>query len=64
MGVQWDNTSAIYRLQESLWLSEEGSILEFFSIEFGVAMKLIKIWLNETYSKARIGKYVSDSFSI
>jgi hypothetical protein len=36
-------------------------------IEFGVPMKLvrlIKMFLNETYSKVRIGKHVSDSFLI
>jgi hypothetical protein len=34
-------------------------------IEFGVPMKLvrlIKMCLNETYSKVRIGKHLSDSF--
>jgi hypothetical protein len=34
-------------------------------IEFGVPMKLVrlvKIRLNETYSKVRIGKHLSDSF--
>jgi sorting nexin-29 len=34
---------------------------------FGVPMKLvrlIKMCLNETYSKVRIGKYLSDSFPI
>jgi hypothetical protein len=36
-------------------------------IEFGVPMKLvrlIKICLNETYSKVRIGKHLSESFHI
>jgi hypothetical protein len=36
-------------------------------IEFGVRMKLvrlIKICLNETYSKVRIGKHLSESFLI
>jgi hypothetical protein len=36
-------------------------------IEFGVPMnlvRLIKICLNETYNKVRIGKYLSDSFAI
>jgi hypothetical protein len=36
-------------------------------IEFGVPMKLvrlIKMCLNETYSKVRIGKYLSDTFPI
>jgi hypothetical protein len=36
-------------------------------IEFGVLMKLvrlIKMCLNETYSKVRIGKHLSDGFPI
>jgi hypothetical protein len=36
-------------------------------IEFGIPMKLvriIKMCLNETYSKVRIGKHLSDSFPI
>jgi hypothetical protein len=36
-------------------------------IEFGVPMKLvksIKMCLNETYSKVRIGTHLSDSFPI
>jgi hypothetical protein len=42
-------------------------ILYNIFIEFGVAMKLvrlIKVCLNETYSKVRIGKHLSDSFPI
>jgi hypothetical protein len=36
-------------------------------IEFGIRMKLvrlIKICLNETYNKVRVGKYLCDSFPI
>jgi hypothetical protein len=36
-------------------------------IEFGIPMKLvrlIKMCLNETYSKVRIGEHLSDSFPI
>jgi hypothetical protein len=36
-------------------------------IDFGVAMKLarvVKICLNETYSKGRIGEYLSDTLII
>jgi hypothetical protein len=36
-------------------------------VEFGIPMKfvrLIKMCLNETYSKVRIGKHLSDSFPI
>jgi hypothetical protein len=36
-------------------------------MEFGVCMKvvmLIKTYLNETYSKVRMGKHLSDNFPI
>jgi len=36
-------------------------------IEFGIPMKLvrlIKIFLNETYIRVRVGKHLSDTFSI
>jgi hypothetical protein len=35
-------------------------------IEFGIPMKLrrIKMYLNETYSRARVGKHLSDMFPI
>jgi hypothetical protein len=36
-------------------------------IEFGIFLKLvrlIKMWLNETYSRVRVGKYLSDRFPI
>jgi hypothetical protein len=40
-------------------------VLYHILIEFGVPMKLvrlIKMYLNETYSKVHIGKHLSDSF--
>jgi hypothetical protein len=43
------------------------SLLHNILIEFGVPMKLIrliKMCLNETYGKVRIGKHLSDSFPI
>jgi hypothetical protein len=42
-------------------------VLYNINIEFGIPMKLvrlIKMCLNETYSKVRIGKHLSDSFPI
>jgi hypothetical protein len=49
------------RAYESVRREEFCNIL----IEFGVPMKLVKLnklCLNETYSKVRIGKYLSDNF--
>jgi hypothetical protein len=42
-------------------------VLHNILIEFGVPMKLvrtIKMCLNKTYSKVRVGKYLSDNFPI
>jgi hypothetical protein len=42
-------------------------VLYSILIEFGIPMKLvriIKMCLNETYSKVRIGKYLSECFPI
>jgi hypothetical protein len=66
MGVQWDSTLAIRRLQESLWLIRR-EVLYNILIEFGVPIKLvrlIKMCLNETYGKFHIGKHLSDNFPI
>jgi hypothetical protein len=65
VGVQWDSTSAIHRFQESLWFSEEGSIAQYsYRVWNPHEIRLIKTCLNETYSKIRIGKHLSDSFPI
>jgi hypothetical protein len=63
MGVHWDSTSATHRLHESLWIRRQ--MLYTILIEFGVPKKLvrlIKMRLNETCSKVRIGKHSSDTF--
>jgi hypothetical protein len=42
-------------------------VLYNIQVEFGIPMKLVKLikmCLNETYSKVRIGKHLSDSFPI
>jgi hypothetical protein len=42
-------------------------VLYSILIEFGIPMqlvRLIKVCLNETYSKVHIGKHLSDSFTI
>jgi hypothetical protein len=35
MVVQWDSTSTIHRLQESLWFSDEGSIVQYSHKNWG-----------------------------
>jgi hypothetical protein len=57
--MQWDSTSAIVRLQESLWYSEVGNVVHYCH----------RIWSTheiklETRSKVRIGKHLFDSFHI
>jgi hypothetical protein len=61
MGVR-DSKSAIYILQ----FSEEGSIVQYSHRVWGTheTSWLIKMCLNETYSKVCIGKHLSDSFLI
>jgi hypothetical protein len=47
--------------------SVRSEVLYNIVIEFGITMKLfrlIKICLNETYNKVRIGKHFSDTFPI
>jgi hypothetical protein len=63
MAVQWYTTSATYRLQESLQFSQEG--LHNILTEFGIPRKsvgLIKMYLNETYSRVHIVKNLSFKF--
>jgi hypothetical protein len=66
MGVQWDSTSAIDRLQKT-YDSVNRKVLYNILIEFGVSMKLvrlIKMCLNETYRNVCIGKHLSQSCPI
>jgi hypothetical protein len=64
VGLQWDSTSAIYRLQET-YLSIQWEILYHILIGFSTCMslkltKLMKVSLNEICSKVSIGKrYIS-----
>jgi hypothetical protein len=58
MGVQWDSASAVYRFQKSLD-SIKREVLSNILLEFGIPKKLvwlIKMCLNEIYSKVRIAK--------
>jgi hypothetical protein len=66
MGVWWDSTSVIHRLQEA-YDSIRREVLYNILIQFEVPMKLfrlIKMCLKETYSKICRGKYLSDTFPI
>jgi hypothetical protein len=66
MGVQWDSTSAICRLQESydsVRRKELYNILFEFCIQMKV-VRLIKMLLKEIYIKVCIGKHLSDAFPI
>jgi hypothetical protein len=65
MGVQWDSISAIRRLQDTLWFSEEVSIVQYFDRVLGThETSYADMCLNETYSKVGIYKNLSDSFPI
>jgi hypothetical protein len=63
MVVQWDSTSAVYRIQESLCLWKK--VLYNILIEFSICVKLvgpIKMCLNETCSKVHVDKHLYDAF--
>jgi hypothetical protein len=54
----------LYTIQESLWFSQQGSIIQFI-IDIGLTIKLVRLigkCLNETYSNICSGKHISDSF--
>jgi hypothetical protein len=47
-------------------MTQEGFLYDIL-IEFGIPVKLvrlIKMCLNETYSRVRVGKHLSDTFSV
>jgi hypothetical protein len=63
MRIKRISKSVICRLQESLWLIQEGGL--YTIIEFGITMKLIRQiekCLNETYGRVRVGKHLPDMF--
>jgi hypothetical protein len=66
MGLQSDSPSLFIDLKKA-YDSVRREVLYNILVQFGVPMKLvglIKMRLNETYSKVRIGKHLSDSFPI
>jgi hypothetical protein len=66
IGVQRESTSAIHKFQESLLFTEEISIVQYFYRVWNPMqlIRLIKMCLNETYIKVRVGKYLRDGFHI
>jgi hypothetical protein len=66
----WDNNKTVHQLFiyfEKAYDSVRREVLYNIFIEFGVTMtlfRLIKMHLNETYSKVRVAKHLSDAFPI
>jgi hypothetical protein len=69
-GKKWDYSETVHQLFidfKKAYNSERREVLYNILIEFGIPMKLvrlIKMFLNETYNKVRIGKHLSDSFPV
>jgi len=66
MGIQRSSSSAIYRIQKA-FNSVRREVFFNIRVEFGIPMtlvRLIKMRLNETYSRFRVGKHLSDMFPI
>jgi hypothetical protein len=67
---KWKYNETVHQLFIDLkkaYDSMRGEVLYNILIEFGIPMKLvrlIKLCLNETYSKVLIGKHLSDSFPV
>ena len=67
MGVQGSSASEIYIHFKKAYNSVRREDLYNILIEFDIPMKLvrlIKMCLNETYSRVWVGKYLSDMFLI
>jgi hypothetical protein len=64
MGIQWGGASVDFK---KAYDSVRREVLYNILIQFGIPLKLvrlIKMCLNETYSRVRVGKYLSDRFPI
>jgi hypothetical protein len=69
-GKKWEYNETVHQLFidfKKAYDSVRREVLYNILIEFGVPMKLvrlIKMCLNETYSKVRIGTHLSDNFPV
>ena len=67
---KWEYSEAVHQLFidfKKAYVSTRRKLLYNFLIEFGIPMKLvrlIKMCLNETYSRVWVGKHLSDMFPI
>jgi hypothetical protein len=67
---KWEYNEAVRQLFidfEKAYESIRRQLLSNILIEFGIPMKLgrlIKMCLNETYDRVRVGKHLSDTFPI
>jgi hypothetical protein len=67
---KWEYNETVHQLfvdSKKTYDSVRKEVLYNILIEFGVPMKLVRLMrmcLNETYSKVRIGKHLSDRFPI
>jgi len=67
---KWEYNEVVHQLFidfKEAYDSVRSDVLYNILIEFGILMKLVrltKMCLNETYSRARVGKHLSDMFPI
>jgi hypothetical protein len=69
-GKKWKYSQIVHQLFidfKKAYVSVRREVLYNILIELGIPVKLVKLikmWLNETYSKFHIGKHLSNSFPI
>jgi hypothetical protein len=56
---QWHSILTVYRLQKSLWIGQEGSVNTILT-EFGISVKLMRLWEPPTLSQALANPEVAD----
>jgi hypothetical protein len=67
---KWEYNEAVHQIFinfKKAYDSVRREVLYNILIEFGIPMKLVrlvKMCLNETYSRVRVGKHLSDTFPI